>query len=81
MFYNLYWEGLIMTKQEKQLLDNMDGSASYWQYRHNPIEYERQQPYKQASQSSDDTWIILLCIIVTIGFLALLAKTTLCSFL
>jgi len=70
-----------MTKQERQCLDNMDGSAAFWQYRHNPAEYERQQPYKQASQNTDDTWIILLCIIFTIGFLALLAKTTLWSIL
>ena len=70
-----------MRKQETRLLDNWDGSASYWQYRHNPAEYERQQPQKQASQNTDDTWIVLLCIIFTIGFLALLAKTTLCNIL
>ena len=70
-----------MAKQERQLLDNLDGSASYWQYRYNPAEHERQQPYKQVNQNTDDTWIILLCILFTIGFLALLAKTTLCSIL
>ena len=62
-----------MTKQERQLLDNLDGSASYWQYRHNPAKYERQQPHKQADHNTDDTWIILLGILGTIGFLALLA--------
>ena len=62
-----------MAKQESQLLDILDGSASYWQYRYNPAEYERKQPYKQANQDTDDTWIILLGIIGTIGFLALLA--------
>ena len=61
-----------MTKQES-LLDNLDGSASYWQYRYNPAEYERQQPHKQADHNTDDTWIILLGILGTIGFLALLA--------
>ena len=68
-----------MAKQERQALDNVDASTSYWQYRHNPAEYERQQPYKQVERNSDDTWIILLCILFTIGFLALLAKTTLWS--
>ncbi len=68
-----------MAKQERQLLDNVDASASYWQYRQNLAEYERQQPYKQAGHNTDDTWIIWLCIIFTIGFLALLAKTTLWS--
>ncbi len=68
-----------MAKQESHLLDYLDGSAAYWQYRHNPAEHERKQPYKQADQNTDDTWIILLCILFTIGFLALLAKTTLWS--
>ncbi len=62
-----------MTKQESQLLDNMDGSAAYWQYRNNPAEYERKLPYQQVSQNTDDTWFILLGILGTIGFLALLA--------
>ena len=62
-----------MAKQESQLLDNLDGSAAYWQYRYNPAEYERQQPHKQADQNTDDTWIILLGILGTIGFLTLLA--------
>ena len=70
-----------MAKQERQLLDNIDGSTAYWQYRHNPAEYARQKPYKQVEQNADDTWIILLCILFTIGFLALLAKTTLWSIL
>jgi uncharacterized membrane-anchored protein len=70
-----------MTNEERQVLDNMDGSAAYWKYRYNPVEYERQQPHKQADQNTDDTWIILLCILFTIGFLALLAKTTLWSIL
>ena len=61
-----------MTKQES-LLDTLNGSAAYWQYRHNPAEYERKQPHEQAKQNTDDTWIILPGIIVTIGFLALLA--------
>ena len=68
-----------MAKQERQLLDNLDGSASYWQSRYNPAEYGIQPPYKQAEHNKDDTWIIWLCILFTIGFLALLAKTTLWS--
>jgi uncharacterized membrane-anchored protein len=66
-----------MAKRESQLLDYLDGSAAYWQYRYNPAEYERQQPPKQANQNTDDTWIILLCIFFTIGFLALLAAKVL----
>jgi len=70
-----------MSKQERQVLDNLYGSAAYWQYRQNQAEYKSQQPYKQVEQKTDDTWIILLCILFTIGFLALLAKTTLWSIL
>ena len=66
-----------MIKKERQILDNMDGSAAYWQYRHNPAEYEREQPYKQVNQNTDDSWFILLGILGTIGFLALLAVKTL----
>ncbi len=62
-----------MIKQERQILENMDGSAAYWQYRHNPAECEREQPYKQVNQNTDDSWFILLGILGTIGFLALLA--------
>ena len=63
-----------MAKQERQLLNNLDSSAAYWQYRYNPGEYEIEQPYKQVSRNTDDTWIILLGILGTIGFLALLAS-------
>ena len=66
-----------MTKPEGQLFDNRDCSAAFWQYRHNPAEYERQQPHKQANPNTDDTWTIFLGIVFTIGFLALLAITTL----
>jgi hypothetical protein len=61
-----------MAKQESQLLDYLDGNASYWQYRYNPAEYERKQPHTQANQNTDDTWIILFGILGTIGFVALL---------
>ena len=70
-----------MTKQEGQLLGNMDNSTAFWHYRHNPAEYERQQPQKQANPNADDTWILFLGILFTIGFLALLAITTLRSIL
>jgi len=79
MFYILDWEGLTMTKQERQSIGNWDGCAAYWQYRHNPEQYELQQPHKQVNQSTDDTWVKLLWILGTIGFLAVLAKTTLWS--
>lgn len=62
-----------MTKQERQLLDNLDSSTAYWQYRYNQVEYERKQPHEQANQNTDDTGIILLWILGTIGFLVLLA--------
>ncbi len=70
-----------MAKQERPLLDNLGAGTSYWQYRHNPEECEIQLPLKQENQNTDDTWIILLCILFTIGFLALLAKTTFWSML
>jgi len=80
MFYILSWEGLIMAKQERQLLCNFDVGSAYWQCRHNPAEYEIKQPPKQANQNTtDDTWVMLLWILGTIGFLAVLAKTTLSS--
>ena len=66
-----------MTKQETKLLDYLDASAAYWQYRHNPVEYERKQPQEQANQNTDGTWIILLGILGTIGFLAMLILKTL----
>jgi len=62
-----------MSKQESKLLDYLDASAAYWQYRYNPAENERKQPHEQANQNTDDIWIILLGILGTIGFLALLA--------
>jgi hypothetical protein len=62
-----------MAKQESQLLDNLNGSASYWQYRYNQAEYEKKQPYIQVNQNTDDTWFIMLGILGTIGFLVLLA--------
>ncbi len=69
-----------MAKQEERLLDYLDSGSAYWQYRHNP-EYESKQPHGQAiqnraNQNTDDTWIILLGIIGTIGFLILLAVKT-----
>jgi hypothetical protein len=70
-----------MAKQERQLLANWDSSAAYWQYRCNPAGYERKQPHKQANQNTDDTEIILLCILGTIGFLAALAGMILWSIL
>jgi len=70
-----------MAKQERRLLDNWDSSAAYWEYRHNPAEYERQQPHKQENHKTADAWIMLLAILLTIGFLAFLAKTTLWSIL
>lgn len=60
-----------MAKQESRLLDYLDANTAYWQYRHNP-EYKSKQPHEQASQNTDDTWILLLGILGTIGFLCLL---------
>jgi hypothetical protein len=70
-----------MTKQEPKLLDYLDASAAYWQYRHNPAENENKQPHEQAirnraNQNTDDTWIMLLGILGTIVFLVLLAIKT-----
>ncbi len=62
-----------MAKQETKLLDYLDASSAYWQYRYNPAEYVKKPPHEQANQNTDDTWIILLGILGTIGFLTLLA--------
>ena len=66
-----------MTKPEGQLFDNREGSAAFWQHGHNPAEYERQQPHKQANPNRGDSWTIFLGILFTIGFIVLLAVTTL----
>jgi len=81
MFYILNWEGATITKQQRQLLDNLDASTAYWQYRYKSAQYERKQPCKQADQKTDDTWIIFLGIVATMAFLGLLAVTVLCSIL
>ena len=65
-----------MTKQETKLLDYMDASTAYWQYRHNSAEYDSEQLHEQANQNTDDKWIMLLGILGTIGFLVLLAIKT-----
>ena len=64
-----------MRKRVGQLVDNWDVNAAYWQYPNNPAEYEGQQPNDQANHNTDDTWTILL-VLFTIGFLVLLATTT-----
>jgi hypothetical protein len=65
-----------MIKQESKILDYQDAGTAYWQYRHNPAENQRTQPHEQANQNTDDTWIMLLGILGTIGFLILLAIKT-----
>ena len=79
VFYFLDWEGLAMTKRVGQLFDSYDVSASFWQYRNSPGEYERRQPHEQADHNTDGTWFTLLGIVFTIGFLVLLATTTVWS--
>jgi len=81
MFYILNWEGITITEQQRRLLENLDASTAYWQYRHKSAGYERKRPHKQADRSTSDTWIIFLGILATIGFLALLAATVLHSIL
>ena len=66
-----------MRKRVGQLVDSWDVNATFWQCRNNPADYEMQQPNKQVSYNTDDTWIIWLGIVFTIGFLVLLATTTL----
>jgi hypothetical protein len=67
-----------MAEREKHLLDNMDGSATYWQYLHKAEEHDGQQVCKQAGgHTADDSGILLYAILFTIGFLALLVITTL----
>jgi len=65
-----------MRKRVGQLVDSWDVNAAFWQCRNNPADYEMQQPREQANHNTDDTWITLL-VLFTIGFLVLLATTTL----
>jgi hypothetical protein len=65
-----------MSKQESKVLDYMDAGTAYWQYRHNPVENQKKQLYEQANQATNDTWIILLGIIGTIGFVIMLVLKT-----
>lgn len=65
-----------MTKQESKLLNCLNSNSAYWQYGLNPAENQRKQPHGQAKQQADDTWIMLLWILGTIGFLILLAVKT-----
>ena len=66
-----------MAKQKGPLLDNLDGSTSYWQVRFKSAECKKPHPYKPSSQDTDDSGVILLAILFTIGFLALIVITTL----
>ena len=65
-----------MTKHESKLLNYLDSNSAYWQYDLNPAENQIKQPHGQANQHADDTWILLLGILGTIGFLILLAVKT-----
>jgi hypothetical protein len=69
-----------MVKQERKLIYNWDGRAAYWQYRQDAAEYEEKQSYEQVRQDEDDSWVLLLWVLGTIGILVVLAKTTLWSF-
>jgi hypothetical protein len=66
-----------MTKQERPLLINWDGSVAYWERRYKQTEYKRKQPDKQANQNSDIADIVLLWILGTIGLLAMLVAAIL----
>ena len=56
-----------MTKQERPLLINLDGSAAYWERRINQTEYKIRQPHKQENQKIETADIILLWILGIIG--------------
>jgi hypothetical protein len=78
MSYILNWGGLIMTKSKEHVVDNLDGSTSYWQYRFKSADREKSQPDRTSRQDTGETGIFLLLgILFTIGFLALLLITTL----
>lgn len=81
MAYILNWEGLMMMKHKGHVLNNLDGSTSYWQYRFNSAEDGKSHPYNQSAQDSSDSWSLWLGLIFTVGFLALLIITTLRSIL
>jgi len=68
-----------MKKRTGQLFDSYDVSASFWQDRNDLAEYERRQPHEQANHNTNDRWITSLAIVFTVGFLVLLATTTVWS--
>lgn len=65
-----------MNREEREEFKRWVDSSKYGHHRQNTTEYHRQHPH-HAITSTDDSWIMLFCIIFTVGFLALLAATIL----
>jgi hypothetical protein len=64
-----------MKREEREEFKKWLDSLKFGQHHQNTTEYHRQHPH-QVIIKNEDSWIMLFCIILTIGFLALLAKAT-----
>jgi hypothetical protein len=64
-----------MKREEREEFKKWIYSSKYGQHRQNTTEYHRQHPHQVISKT-EDLSVILFCIILTAGFLALLAKAT-----
>jgi hypothetical protein len=64
-----------MKREEREELKKWIYSLKYGQQHQNTTEYHRQHPH-QVIIKTEDSWIMLFCIILTIGFLALLVTAT-----
>ena len=64
-----------MKREEREEFKKWLDSLKFGQHHQNNTEYHRQHPHHVIIKT-EDSWIMLFCIILTIGFLALLAKAT-----
>ena len=64
-----------MKREEREEFKRRVDSSKFGQHNQNTPEYHRQHPH-QAIIKNEDSWIMLFCIILTIGFLALLVTIT-----
>ncbi len=67
-----------MAKQERAIFDSLDNSCGFWQYRSDHAETLGERPH-QHSSVEDDRTMMWLCIIGTIGALALFGMKMLWS--
>jgi len=59
-----------MAKQERAIFDSLDNSCGFWQHRSDHAQVMSERPHQQSNVEEDRT-LMWLCVIGTIGFLAL----------